>query len=393
MKRNNGSVGGNAINVTPGKMVLAGVIIVGMVFRLLLAVLPVGNFDMQNFFIDAVIFMDGKWNIYKYQPSYNYSPALFVMLGVIGHIQRMIKVIPFHTLVRLTVSAFDIATLLLLTGFAVRLRKPVVRTATLFFLNPVTIILSGFHAHVDSIALFLVLAGIWMVDPDVRFIRRLIGYGLITCGLIMKHVVLFPVLAVTMSLSGMRRIRGLTVFAAMVVLFLMTFIPFWPEARTEITEHVFKFQGLATLSGITYMLYAWCKECTWLGQYSYTTYRTVFMAMAFLFTVMVPKRDILRSMNLVILFFLTFTSAHAAQYFVLPVAVGSLFPTKWFVLYSAVTSMFLIGNEAELNVHAFKFVSYNTVWIFASLWFVAECINVIPAVQRVYLSVRNRMLS
>jgi len=84
------------------------------------------------------------------------------------------------------------------------------------------------------------------------------------------------------------------------------------------------------------------------------------------------SKDIIAQCLLGMLFFLTFTTGFAIQYFVLPVALGTLRPTKYFLLYTFAASVLTLGNDNNVFVPGFHLLKMNIVWVVVICWFVSE---------------------
>lgn len=157
-----------------------------------------------------------------------------------------------------------------------------------------------------------------------------------------------------------------------VISFLISFYPFLAENHHVIIDHVFKYGGLAGLYGISFILNTSCSTCRVDNLLLVDIYKYIFIFLSLIFIFFLQKRDIIRSLLLSILFFLSFTSGIGAQYFILPIALGSIYPKKGFYLYTFITSLFLFGNSDELNFPLFQIISWNIVWIFTFWWFLEE---------------------
>jgi len=92
-------------------------------------------------------------------------------------------------------------------------------------------------------------------------------------------------------------------------------------------------------------------------------------------------KDIIRNCLLGMLFFLGFITGIAIQYFVLPIALGVLRPSRGFLLYSLVTTLFLLGDLDNVFVPGFHKLGWNVVWLSVMYWFILELKRKKEAVQ------------
>ena len=103
-------------------------------------------------------------------------------------------------------------------------------------------------------------------------------------------------------------------------------------------------------------------------------FKYVFIAGMFVLPLFMGKRDIIRQCLLGFIFFMAFTSGLSIQYFVLPVAIGALFPSKGFLFYCLLVSQFLLVNRNNIFFPGFNF-PVNFIWLSAMYWFVSEWIQ------------------
>lgn len=364
--------------------VIVALVVLGMLFRLLLASRETFNFDMHNFIIDAAIFRQGHLNVFLYQSSYNYSPAFFFIIGGLDKIQQIFSFLSFPFIERSFISLIDLATLFVLLRIAIIKRIPLLFPTLFFFLNPISIIISGYHGQFDNIVILFLLLGVLLHISGNKYSKGIAVWVSVTIALIIKHIIMFQGFLILLHTYRDKKWKPWVLFFLSGLIFLLTFVPFYSEAKTAIEENVFKYQGLATLVGITNFLYAGCPKCTILGMPIYEFYKYLFMVGSVLFSVSIAKYNLLKALLLSFLFFLTFTSAIAAQYFVLPIAIGALFPSRWFFFYTVIVTLFLMGNEAELNLNAFKPIGFTVAWFSVILWFLAELIDTMTPVKKFY---------
>lgn len=371
---------------------LPTIILLGLALRLFMASTNSSNFDMHIFIMDAQFFHEGKWNIYFYNWNYVYSPAIFYINGVLGIIQNTFSFLPYPFFQRAYISLIDLLTLFVLIKIATKYKISPTRTAVFFFLNPVTIMLSGYHGQFDNNAIFFLLLSVWLcffTDDQTSSYKKLVAWFFLTMGFIIKHILPFQIFLVEASMFKKHKlIKGGILFTLTILTFLATFIPFYNnnESKFVIKEYVLGYQGQATISGITGIIRYLCVSCEIFDMRLYTLYRYIFMTAGMVFSIfLLNKKNLLHSLLVSFLFFLTFSSAHSAQYFVLPMAVGALFPSRWYLMYTAIVTIFLLVFQMEVGFSIYiKVFLLNMVWIVASCWFLAELIKIYPPAQAVY---------
>lgn len=368
------------------------IIILGISLRLFLATVPSVNFDMELHILNGQIFDEGKRNIYINQPSYNYSPAIFYIIGFLYKLNKTFLSIPYPFVQRTYQTIIDLLTLLVLCRIAKGLKISPTRTAVFYFLNPVSILLSGYHGQYDNNAMFFLLTGVWYYfysNLPIKRLKAITAWFIITIGFIVKHHIPFQVFLTFLYMYKNKNIiKGFLLFGMTILFFLSTFIPFYDtsESRFVINDYVIGYQGLATISGITGIIRFLCVTCEIFDVRLYTIYRYVFLIFGMLFPLLLMRqKNLLRAMLLSLLFFQAFTSGHAAQYFILPISVGALFPSRWFLAYTAVVTLFFTAFQLETGISTYvKVFLLNVVWIAAVFWFFSELIKMYKPVEKVY---------
>src|ERR1017187_4933621 len=154
---------------------VALVLLIGLAARMAAAACG-HNYDMESYFIVTKILAAGD-NVYAETQRYNYGPVWFLVLHGLDLIARHHETV-LRWLVAIFLSLADVGIFTLLYRQAGRL------AATLFFLNPISILITGFHSQFDNFALCLGLLGVLQIanDPDRPLGRRDFG-GLLLLGL------------------------------------------------------------------------------------------------------------------------------------------------------------------------------------------------------------------
>jgi len=352
--------GGHQLSVSKTKtaIMVAMVIFAGTLIRLILAKVVFGNFDMQSYETVVGILNEGG-NVYAKTERYNYTPVWFMVLLVLKRIQLAFDV-PFYFVVRTFLCCVDLLTLGVLLLIARVKKLPVTRTAIFFYLSPVSFLVTGYQGQFENFAMLMVLIGIFMYlrFADRPVLRTALLWLFATAGMIVKHNVFYE-LIICLQSSIKRYSIKLSLFVASVAIFLLLFVPYWKTGSTGIIEHVFKYGSFSGVYGLT-SLFA-------IPQLKYA-----FILAMFIFPLFLRDRDIIAQCLLGTLFFLTFTTGFAAQYFVLPVALAAIWPSKFSLVYTIVASALLLGNYNNVFIPGFHLLKLNMVWIAVICWFTAE---------------------
>ena len=340
-------------------LMVAMVIVAGTLIRLILAGVMYGNFDMQSYDMVVNIIRSGH-NVYAATDRYNYSPVWLWILYALKQIRFPLLHVPFNIVVKLFLCCVDLLTLGVLLSIGNIRKLPPVKTAIFFYLSPVSFLLTGYHGQFENFAMLMVLIGIfvYLALATRPVLRTVLLWIFATAGVIIKHNTFYELIICLHSSIKRYRIK-LALFIVSVIVFLLLFIPYWKTGSKGIIGNVFGYSSWVGVYGVTSLLA--------LPQLKY-----LFIAGMFIFPLFLKNRDIIAQCLLGVLFFLTFTTGFAAQYFVLPVALGAIRPSKYSLFYTIVASALLLGNDNNVFIPGFHLLKLNMVWIAVICWFIAE---------------------
>lgn len=216
--------------------------VLGIAARLLAATQG-HNYDIESYWIVAGIVDEGG-NVYAETHRYNYGPAWFFVLGAIKELAELFPdpFVAFRYLVPTLLSAVDLWIVFMLARRFGRL------TATLFLLNPVVILITGYHSQFDNLAVGVGLAAMLLLERADRSDGGRMERGWWTAGvvvlglsLVVKH--LLVVLPVWLAM----RQRSLKRSAVMLVLppaiLVGSFLPFVAEGGSGIVANVIEYRS------------------------------------------------------------------------------------------------------------------------------------------------------
>lgn len=350
------------------------VLVIGTILRLYLASKEY-NFDIENFIKTTELVLNGK-NVYEFQKFYNYSPLYAYILGGIGLLQK--HILPFISLpflIRAFLTFIDLITLIPLIKISKLTNRSSIVAVAAFYLNPVSIIITGKHGQFDNIAIFLLLCATYLLLKNNTLLKstKLTIWSLLTFTILIKHIVIFQVVLLIGRISKFKhKLFILLMFT--ILIFVLSFVPFWDKGSMNIIYSVVKYGGIAGSYGVTFILNKLCDQCIFGTVSLIYLYKYIFIISSTLFTLflILKRKAIVYSILISILFFMTFTSGIGAQYFVLPIAYGALRSNIFLLFYSLVTFLFLLGSKYEFNFQPLQIINWNSVWIVAIIWFCFE---------------------
>jgi hypothetical protein len=342
-------------------LILILIVVNGSLIRLIMAATFYGNCDMKWFTVTADTVLAGD-NIYATMRTYNYSPLWALVLAGLKKIQLQIPIFSFSFVLKSFLCLVDLGTLTFLILIARGEKRAFLNTAIFFYLNPVSFLLTGYHGQFENVAIFMLLGGLFAY-LNLRY-RHSLGVAILwfmaTAAMIIKHNIFFELIICLNTALKRYRIK-LVLFALSVCAFLATFAPYWAAGSKEIISNVFMYssEGYASEYGIRSL-------------FNFPAIKYVFITGLLVFGLFLKNQDIIRNCLMGMLFFLTFTTGIAIQYFVLPIALGALRLSREFLLYSFATTLFLLGNRDNVFVPGFHMLGGNIVWLSAIYWFALE---------------------
>jgi hypothetical protein len=314
--------------------VLLAVVVFGLAARLAAATLG-HNFDMDSWYIVADITGHGG-NVYAGTPRYNYGPVWFLIVHCLdvlaGH---------HHEVLRYLIAGFlslvDVGIFLVLCRLAGRV------AGVLFFLNPISILITGYHCQFDNLAILLGLCSVWLLGDDFeRPVNRRKSFGLLVLGLslITKHIFIFFPIWLAVKQKGL--LQKIIIVLVPAACFLVSFAPYWAGGRAEIISNVFQYHSSPT----NYFYKFFVPQCI---QYCFDS-TTLWYGLLILFAFLCRTRNSFESLLIYSGVLVAFAPATTNQYLAIPVALAAVFPSVPFLIYTAV-SVFHLCADATNGPH------------------------------------------
>jgi hypothetical protein len=221
-------------NPKPGWLFFA-VLVAGVVARLLVATCG-HDFDMDSWQIVANIADRGE-NVYASTDRYNFAPGWF-------HILHALNLLAGHnpTAFRYLVAGF------LSLGdagiFFILWRRFGKAAGCWFFLNPISVIITGYQCNFDNLAILSGLVAVLLMgdefdQPLGR--RKLLGLFVLGLSLVIKHVFFAFPFWLAVKQKGM--LQKLGVILVPIFIFALSFVPYWHEGSQGIIQNVFLYRS------------------------------------------------------------------------------------------------------------------------------------------------------
>lgn len=329
------------INKEYAKFVL--LISVGIFLRFV--VMSLGhNFDWESYCVVGEISGNLR-NVYAETSRYNYGMIFFCIQGLLYRVSQ-IKPDSYEIIYRvLMVTTLTLADLGITYYIA---KKFSLRKALIFFLNPISIIITGYHNQFDNIAILLALLTLVFYNEEDKFNKRDVGFVLTFALCLMTKHMLFMLPAFLLLKNGLNWKKKIVYSCFPPFLFLLSFVPFviGNEAALQgIINNVFLYRSFnnAPLFILVYNLI----------DFPAGLRIFVYMGMMILTAFITRKFNYETQLLLYLIAMVAFSSAIANQYLVIPMVALCVFDLKWF----RNTYMVIMGAHLVLHIDGFGALS------------------------------------
>lgn len=343
------------------------VLVIGVVLRL---VLPFRgfNYDIESWKIAADIMAHGG-NVYGETGRYNYGPIWF-------HILHLLDVIPGTGFGQFFAFRYKVAAFLTCVDvaiFVILLRRFNVLVATLFFLSPISIIITGLHSQMDNLAVLFGLIGVLYLERGER--QRayfVVGLLFLALSLSTKHLLFF--LPIWLAFKQARWSQKLLVVGIPYAIFLGLFVPYWELGQTGIINNVFLYRSFNNAPFWTVFAPAIFLKVL--------PPVILFFSALFVLGLVWRQKPLLETYFLYLISVVVFSSAIANQYLAIPTAAIA---TQWnwaYALFTAFSTVYLTVDWAGLSIgmvqKALHWQGQQGYYPAISLLFIGLIVQVLP---------------
>jgi hypothetical protein len=336
-------------------LVFVFIFCVGLTARWCFIQLP-GNYDQASYRIVADI-MANHGNIYAETTRYNYSPlwAFFLqgMAAIAVRIDTSLEVV-----VRCILSVIDCLNALLL-GAIFRRRL----VSFLYLLNPVAILLVGYHGQFETLAAFPLLLAILLILTKPRLIW--LFWLLATFTLLIKHIFLFHLWVAFVAVA--KTWRGATLFMVLsLFVWLASFLPYLPEGFGGIVQNVLLYRGIPGMYGLSSFIPS---------PFGLAIFLLVLAGLPFLFSKNVVLAHRLSICGILLL---TLIPGIGIHYLLIPLLFGAV--SAGYLWYTGWCTLLLLTSPNNIHIVSLPPL-WNYAWIGALGWAVYLCLPYIAQVR------------
>lgn len=293
------------------------------------------NFDVESYRIVADIMLGGG-NVYQETTRYNYGPIWFLVLHGIDllHIPQMAWTHDFRLKVALFLTLIDLC----IFGFLLRSYSP--KVAALFFLNPISIIITGYHSQFDNFAVLAGLVAIAAYARSTSATQRSAALVILGLSLMTKHVLFaFPLWLAFREGSWKDRLAAVAIPYAV---FLSGFLFYLPEGAAGILKNVFLYKSFDNAP-------FWSMVAPYMV-YRFFPKTLVMIAALLLLGYALRRRAVLETLHLYFVALVVFAAAIANQYLAIPVPSIAVLWNWGYAGYSFVGAIFLAVEDSGLHL-------------------------------------------
>lgn len=320
-------------------------------------VLLAGNWDTRVY-REFVEIPERGGQLYR-DTAYYYSPVWALLLRGVSEVASSAGV-SFDKAVGLLLLLADAAATWLVWRIARdRLHLSAARSAgaaLLFFANPVSVFVTGFHVQFDNLAVLFLLGALHLAGRKPP--RQAAAAGALAASLLVKQVTFFHPLL--FARRGEKSLSPLAVVPYAV--FFASLLPYWIAGQP--VERVFGYGSLAEDYGIA-MLLKLPGVPDW-GP------RALFFFAALGGVLALQRVEAARACLLLFLILIVFLPGIAQYYLVWPIALGSLFRGAGYAVYTLVVSAFFLGSPDGLGLEFEHFPGWHGIWWSAVFWLLWE---------------------
>jgi len=289
----------------------------------------VNNYDLQSYIQVGELTLK-RINIYSdianlhhpYLPFFLYAEAVAIKLGQISIMGQIGPIGPSIAIKSLLI-VFDLG----IMYFVYLLSKKNQKTAFLYAINPVTILITALHGQFDVIPVFFILSTIYLLNKKQELLSILsFSFAVLTKT--------WPILFV---IPIARRIKN-KMFLVLILLFpiLFTTIYSWlfRSSLLDIAKTLASYQGLWGIWGIWELL---GKQRVLVQKLSTLAFLTNF----FVYSWIIKEKKLIKNILNLLFFFFVFTTNFSIQYFVWVIPFLFLIKPKYYFYLIFLISVYI----------------------------------------------------
>jgi hypothetical protein len=315
--------------------------LIGLILRIWISQFG-SNFDFGVWQLNLNLFKQGisiyEFGNYTYGTPWIYTLFLLdtISLPIVEN-NNFVQNIP-GTFYRIKIIFF--LGLVDISIFYLLYKKYSLKVGLLFFLNPICIIITGYHNQINNYALLFGFLSILLFEKnkfDYKFFLPLVFLGI---SLSIKHILIFFPLWLAF--------KEKKVFKKFLIIFIpysIFILSFFPYIVTELDHVIFKLGSFGMrVDGPFWGMFG--PKIVHMYLDLKTLYSLILISLGFLFI----KKDIKESFYLYIMAVVAFSSMMYTQYLVIPLIALAVFWNWKYLVYTILTFMVFLVDYDQLNI-------------------------------------------
>ena len=359
------------------RLLISGLLFLGFMLRIAL-VFSSTNFDFESYKITSALVLDGipPWQSQRY----NYGITWSLILSCL-HLLSFESDFIFRLLIIVFLSFADLSISLTLKNWFGT------KTALVFFLNPVSILITGHYNQFDNLAIavgMLALVSLIRFQENSNVKYLFFAIALFSLSLTIKHnLVLFLLWFMFANFSNRIKLSLITVPCS---LFLLHFVPFMLislKDRESISSAVFKYWS--SNNAPFWKFWFWDKGfAESLGDHTAWHHGRLWMILMLLSVTTVGyfsrREPIKKQFAIFTISLIIFASAITSQFLAIAAVGAAVFINLGFSLYLFIASLYLMAELAGLNISALQPIVNVRGW---NAWNVAPFLLTLGVIREV----------
>ena len=292
------------------------------------------NFDFESYRLVTDLFQNGE--DFYITGRYNYAPVWIHILNFLDSLPdfNLDSFDPLRIKVVLLLSFVDLFIFFLLR------REHSFLIATFFFLNPISIFITGFHNQFDNLAVLVGFIAILMYEKNNKNFGFFICCTLLGLSLCIKHVLFF--IPIWLAFKERNFLKKVLIIFIPYMLFLTSFVFYIPEHFDSILKNVFQYSSFN--NGPFWNIYV-----PYVVKF-FIPIKILFIASLFLFGLFIKNRSLKDIFYFYLLAVVVFSSAASNQYFAIPLIAIVIFWNRFYAAYTLVCVLLFLIDESSLKI-------------------------------------------
>jgi hypothetical protein len=330
-------------------------IIFGFIARIVVSIKG-NNFDFESYRIVALAIQNGitPWETYRYNYGIAWAVIIFILDLLSFHSTLFFRILLILTL--------TIADLYISSVIAKQFNY---KFGLLFFLNPISIMITGYYNQFDNLAIAVGLMAIINLSRFKRNSKHLLTIFLLTLSLMIKHDLLFflPWIFFSKELSSIK-FKITTIPLTLYILHFLPFMAMGSDVYRAIYSNVFMYWSANNAPFWQF----WFRDkdlVKYLSDNAQWHHGRIWMILFFLSVTAVGilnrKNSILNNFFLYSICFVLFSSAITTQFYAIGAIGAAAFFNLFFVFYFLFGALWILADPSGLGLESVQklFIKIN----------------------------------